>query len=191
MSDTYGRGDTPELRVDEDSGREYWQYPSGMTKWKDTGHFRTPQSITPIEADPRGMLARRNEKSRQVAREAVDAGAGLDPRLWGTGEGWFELIRHTTETFLKSSNLRGQAETLAKLGIVTGYMTREEGEGKAPPVHIENLNFVTLVADVLKARGLPANDENILNAEFSLIQEIERNRAQQSHEAPASPKKPS
>jgi hypothetical protein len=163
MSD-YGKGDAPELRVDED-GREYWQYPSGMSKWKDTGHFRTPQTITPIQADPAGMLQRRNEKSRTIAREAIDAGAGLDPHLWGTGLGWFELVRHTTETFLKSGNLRGMAETLTKLATAAGYASREEDSPGR--VVIENLNIAasgTLleVVKMIEANKRQSIDGNII-----------------------------
>jgi hypothetical protein len=138
MSDsTYGRGDTPELKTDEESGREYWLYPSGMSKWKDTGHFRSAPLSSPVGDDPHGMLQRRNEKSRQIAREAIDEGAGLDPHLWGTGEGWRRIIVHTVQTYLQSKNIRGMAEVLTKLATAAGYASKEEELGK---VVIENMN---------------------------------------------------
>jgi hypothetical protein len=139
MTDNYGRGDVPELKTDEDSGREFYLYPSGMSKWKDTGHFRTGPLSSPISEDPRGMLARRNSKSQQIAREAIDEGANVDPSQWGTGEGWRRVIAHTVETFLKSGNLRGMAETLTKLAVAAGYQSREEDSGGR--VTIENVNI--------------------------------------------------
>jgi hypothetical protein len=78
------------------------------------------------------MLALRNEKSKQIAREAIDEGAGLQPDQWGTGEGWRRLIVHTTQAYLKSTNIRGMGEVLSKLGTAAGYLTRDDGEKVSP-----------------------------------------------------------
>ena len=180
MSD---KTDAPELKTDE-NGREYYEYPSGLTKWKDTGHFRTAPLVTPISDDPRGMLQRRNDKSRQIAREAIDEGAGLDPSKWGTGEGWRSVIVHTVQTYLNSKNLRGMAETFTKLATAGGYLSPEVEKGRV--VHIENLNVgvAELVARILAAKRLPATEENVTDAAFVILETVEdehsRNRAERA-----------
>jgi hypothetical protein len=150
MSDpqTFGKGESPELKTDPESGREYWLYPSGMSKWKDSGLFRSAPAITPVTEDPRGMLLRRNAKSRQIAREAIDEGCGLDPSQWGTGEGWRRLIVHTVQTYLKSSNVRGLGEVLSKLAAAAGYASQDEDSRK---VVIENMNNLALPPEILVA----------------------------------------
>ena len=113
-------------RTIDETGREVLVYPSGLIKDAKNGQIIKGMNETPITKDPRGMLALRNAKSKQIAAEAIDEGAGVDPSLYGTGEGWRKLIAHATRTFLKSGNIRGMAEILAKLGIAAGYLSREE-----------------------------------------------------------------
>lgn len=86
----------------------------------------------PITRDPKGMLERRREISRQIAREAIDEGAGIDRSKWGTGEGWRAVIRHTTEQYMKSTNIRGMGEVFSKLGNAAGYLTTDPEAGEGP-----------------------------------------------------------
>jgi hypothetical protein len=143
----------PELLTDEETGREYYRHENGMEQWKDTGHFKAPPTITPILADPKGMVQRRNEKSRQVAREAIDEGAGIEPHKWGTGEGWRKIIAHTVRVYLESKNIRGMAETLTKLGMVSGYATKDEDtDGKGGTIHATPQAILELLRE-LEAEG--------------------------------------
>src|SRR6266545_744221 len=115
-----------ERTVDE-TGREILVHENGMIQDATNGRTIRGPTETAITRNPREMLQRRNEKSRQVADEAIDEGTGLDPSKWGTGEGWRRLIVHTVQTYMKSSNIRGMAEVLSKLGIASGHLsTREE-----------------------------------------------------------------
>lgn len=103
----------------------------------------------PITRDPKGMILRRNEISRQIAREAIDEGAGIDRSRWGTGEGWRAVIRHTVETYMKSNNIRGMGEVFSKIGSAAGYLTNEPeegGEGEAQSLYRELLMDIVSIA---------------------------------------------
>lgn len=121
--------------TDPSTGREILSYPDGSRKWADNGYWingPTDPKFNPVLADPLGMLQRRNELSKQIAREAVDEGAGLDPSQYGTGEGWRKIIVHTVKVYLQSKNIRGMGEVLGKLGVVTGYLSNETEKGIDP-----------------------------------------------------------
>lgn len=94
---------------------------------------KNPHAIT--KANARDMQIRRNEISRQVAREAIDEGAGLDVSKWGTGEGWRAVIVHTVQQYLKSANIRGMGEVFQKLGTAAGYITNEQPDREIRHVH--------------------------------------------------------
>ena len=121
---------TEPTRTADETGRAILVYDNGAVKDARTGHWISgpTNDDNPIIRDPRGMLALRNEKSKQLTREAIDEGAGIDPSQWGTGEGWRKLIVHTVQTYLQSKNIRGMAEVLVKLGVASGYMSSKETE---------------------------------------------------------------
>lgn len=94
---------------------------------------KNPWAIT--KSNAKDFQLRRNEISRQVAREAIDEGAGLDPSQWGTGEGWRAVIVHTVQQYLKSSNIRGMGEVFQKLGTAGGYLASEKDEREIKHTH--------------------------------------------------------
>jgi hypothetical protein len=141
---------TPTKKTDE-SGRELLVYDDGTIKDAKTGHFLRGPTDNPVTRDPLGMLQRRNELSRQIAREAVDEGAGLDPSQWGTGEGWRKVIKHTVQVYLQSKNIRGMGEVLGRLGTVTGYLSTESEKGSDPySDEAKAISSVTALVDLLR-----------------------------------------
>ena len=125
MTDTTTTGpqniEAPKYQEIEYNGKPARLYPDGAIRdskgWLLTKHPKANQ----IDAtQSREIWQQRKERAREMAIQAIDAGAGLDPAKWGTGEGWFNVVRHTVETYLKSTNLRGMGETLTKLASITG-----------------------------------------------------------------------
>jgi hypothetical protein len=68
------------------------------------------------------MRARRTELARERTRQGIAEGLGMDLNKASGGEEWQELTRLFTEQFKNSKNLRGMAESYAKLGQASGYL---------------------------------------------------------------------
>jgi hypothetical protein len=120
-------------RTTDETGREILVHDSGLIQDASNGQIVKGPDKTPITENPRGMLQRRNEISKQIAADAIDEAAfPLEPRKWGTGDGWRQIVLHTARVYLDSKNLRGMPETFAKLGTAAGYLSsRDEGQTPA------------------------------------------------------------
>lgn len=127
----------------EYQGRPARLYGNGAIRDERGRLLATQPGANKITAEQsREIWQQRRERARQAAIEAIDAGAGLDPSKWGTGEGWFNVVRHTVETYLKSTNLRGMGETLTKLATITGLADEikpERGEVTMPIPEVARL----------------------------------------------------
>ncbi len=148
-------------------------YSTGLIKHAETGHFIKPPDGTSITTTERAreLAARRKELSRERAIAGMTEGAGLPLNKAGSGEEWQAVIRHVTETLMKSDNLRGQGEVLSKLGRATGYLSEEDLLHEDKPFSImETLGREAVrawVAERVAARRKAMDDE--LDAEVSEV----------------------
>jgi hypothetical protein len=116
--------------ITDENGKQVRRYPSSVLMDAESGQFLRGPDNAPVRVNPSAMNKRRYELARQAAREAMDQAAaeadGIDWKQAGTGYGWQAIIKHTVKTYLKSSNIRGMGETLAKLGQATGYLNDDK-----------------------------------------------------------------
>jgi hypothetical protein len=124
---------TEPIRTTDETGRQIIVHESGTIQDASNGRIIQGPRETPVTRDPRGMLALRNAKSKLIAREAIDEAMEVDPSLWGTDEGYRQMIVHAVKVFKSSKTARGLGELLTKILSAGGYLTREEAERIVTP----------------------------------------------------------
>jgi hypothetical protein len=124
---------TEPIRTNDETGRQIIIHPSGTIQDASNGRIIQGPRETPVTRDPRGMLALRNAKSKLIAREAIDEAMEIDPSLWGTDEGYRQMIVHAVKVFKSSKTARGLGELLTKILSAGGYLAREEAEKIVTP----------------------------------------------------------
>jgi hypothetical protein len=116
-----------------ETGHVIVHYESGAQYDRDAGRLIHPATHAMITAETSPLMQqRRREISEQQARDALDEAAieaGTMPLTkMGTGEGWYQIVKHTAVIFLKSENVRGLAEMFGKLGQATGNLSTQRVE---------------------------------------------------------------
>jgi hypothetical protein len=122
-----------------DDGTEVRQYEDGAIR-DQKGLMLEPLPGGGIQSSEkaREMVTTRFEQAKERAREGLIKGveeSGISLRNQSADEAWMFVVAHVTKTLMKSSNLRGQAEILGKLGQATGYLDpRGDGSGNSDEV---------------------------------------------------------
>lgn len=96
------------------------------------------------QASSSALLARKVEKGRAIATEALNTIAGPNLRHYGNDAGYFAVIKKLADSVMESTSLRGQVEATRLLAQVAGYMG-DRDQIQAPAPQDDNL------ADVLRA----------------------------------------
>jgi hypothetical protein len=124
----------------DERGHKLAHYASGAIRDETARQLIHPATAGMITSETAPlMLQRRRAISEQQARDAIDEAAieaGKMPlSKMGTGEGWYQIVRHTAAIFLKSENVRGLAEMFGKLGQAGGYISTQRVEVEGTVTH--------------------------------------------------------
>lgn len=138
-----------------EDGRDILVYDNGAKKDAKTGYWISPPPSVRITGDnARAMLARRRAIGLRSQLEGLAESIGVDPSeidddlLLQSGTALRALTRHMAETFRKSNNLRGMAETYDKL-VAPLVGDRREKQDDTPA---EPTNVYILLAQFIDAR---------------------------------------
>jgi len=115
-----------------ENGREIRIYDNGAKQDVLTGQFIAPPESAIIRTSEQGreLVNIRYDRAAQAVREAMDEGTDVPEHLRGSVEGYKRLLVHTVKTYMKSDNIRGMGEALAKLSKLAGY---EEPDRQGTP----------------------------------------------------------
>ena len=141
-----------------ENGREIRIYDNGAKQDVLTGQFIAPPESAIFRTSERGreLVNIRYDKAAQAVQEAMDEGTDVPEHLRGSIEGYKRLLVHTVKTYMKSDNIRGMGEAIAKLSKLAGYGDTERQE--TPPgmmlipeeEYRKYLEVTRIVGDILR-----------------------------------------